>query len=341
MPTKLFVGCLPFSKTEADLLPVFTQFGNVEEVAVLKNKGAAFVTFTDADEAAQVINDLQGYCFEGSARGINVSYATSGGGGGGGGGKGVKTELGLGLGHKPTRFSHQPPPPPGSPGGAGVSGWSSLLPGISPSAGQGVPGSKLFVGQLPYSKTEADLMQLFSSIGPVEEVVLLKHRQTQEKKGAAFVRYQTVQHAAAAVGALDGFVFNGATRPITVSIATGGADLSSMGTPAHQAKRSFAAASPKGAFQAEDGAKLFVGQLPYSKSERDLQELFSKFGQIAEVMLHKDANGQKKGAAFVSFFQANSAALALELDGYLFPGSSRAITVNFAGVGGGKRQRVA
>jgi len=331
--TKLFVGCLPYSKTEADLLPIFTQFGDVQEVAVLRNKGAAFVTFTDANCAAQAATNLQGYLFEHSNRGINISYAAKGGGKGG--------QAAAGQAPRPTRFSQQPPPPAGSPpGGMGGKGWSA-----QPQAGsQGAPGSKLFVGQLPYSKSEEDLWKLFGSIGPVVEVVLMKNMQTQQKKGSAFVRYQTTQHAAAAVAALDGFIFNGATRPISVSIATGGTannTVSSMGTPATQAKRKFEAMNGGAALQVEDGAKLFVGQLPFSKTERDLQELFGHFGQIAEVSLHRDANGQKKGAAFVKFFSANSAAQALECDGYLFPGSTRAISVSVMGAGGDKRQRIA
>lgn len=341
MATKLFVGCLPYSKTEEDLLQVFTQFGNVQEVAVLQGKGAAFVTFADVDGASQAVASLQGYVFDGSTRGINVSYAGPGGGG-----------SQKGQGPKPTRFSQQPPPPAGyPPGGKGGKGMGSpylnFAAQTGAAGGQAAPGTKLFVGRLPFSKSEGDIWQLFSSIGPVVEVVLLKNPQTQEKKGAAFVRYQTIQHAAAAVAALDGFVFNGATRPITVSIhANSGSVLNKMGTPAFGAKRSFDAMSggvsmQNSGIQVEDGAKIFVGQLPFSKSERDLKELFVRFGQVAEVVLHRDANGQKKGAAFVSFFSANSAVQALECDGYQFPGSTRAISVSLVGDGGNKRSRFA
>lgn len=332
MATKLFVGCLPYSKTEAELLPVFAQFGDVQEVAVLQNKGAAFVTFTNASEAAQAVTHLQGHVFEGSTRGINVSYATKGGGGG--------TAAAAGKGPRPTRFSQQPPHAGGPTPSMNPYAFQAAQTGRPGS--QVAPGAKLFVGQLPYSKSEKDLWQLFSSIGPVVEVALLKDPQTKEKKGAAFVSYQTAQHAATAVAALDGFVFNGATRPITVSIAAGGTmfnTMSSMGTPSTQAKRSFGAMNGGASIVTEDGAKLFVGQLPFSKSERDLQDLFSPFGKVAEVVLQRDGNGQKKGAAFVRFFSANSAAQALECDGYLFPGSTRAISVNLAGAGGGKRQR--
>merc|ERR1719343_128682 len=81
---KLFVGCLPFSKTEADVSALFTRFGELTEVALLKNgdgssKGAAFVTFANAQCASNATMHLQGYVFEGSTRGIKVSVANSGG----------------------------------------------------------------------------------------------------------------------------------------------------------------------------------------------------------------------------------------------------------------------
>mmetsp|Transcript_93056 Transcript_93056/g.287184 ORF Transcript_93056/g.287184 Transcript_93056/m.287184 type:complete len:176 (-) Transcript_93056:4-531(-) len=96
---KLFVGCLPYSKTEADLEVVFSQFGPLVEVAILKDgtgasKGAGFVTYQDETSALTAMSHLQGHVLEGATRGMNISLATSsggpktGGGGGGGGGGG-------------------------------------------------------------------------------------------------------------------------------------------------------------------------------------------------------------------------------------------------------------
>merc|ERR1719253_299967 len=89
-----------------------------------------------------------------------------------------------------------------------------------------------------------------------------------------------------------------------------------------------------------EGAKLFVGQLPFSRNEHEISKVFSKHGPVAEVFLHKDAQGQKKGGAFVRYFSADHAMAALELDGFLFDGATRPITVSLAGTDG-KRQRTA
>ncbi|CAG0960345.1 partial FUS-interacting serine-arginine-rich protein 1, partial [Anaerolineae bacterium] len=48
-------------------------------------------------------------------------------------------------------------------------------------------GVKLFVGNLAYSTTEIDLRELFSQVGTVQEVILVKDRKTGQHKGFAFV----------------------------------------------------------------------------------------------------------------------------------------------------------
>lgn len=78
---KLFVGCLPYSRSSLDLSEVFSRYGPLVEVALLttpegKSKGAAFVTFVNRIEAENALNELQGYCFPNSSRGINISFAT-------------------------------------------------------------------------------------------------------------------------------------------------------------------------------------------------------------------------------------------------------------------------
>ena len=46
--------------------------------------------------------------------------------------------------------------------------------------------------------------------------------------------------------------------------------------------------------------KLYVGNLPYSVTEDDLKESFSKFGELGEVTVITDKfSGQSKGFGFV------------------------------------------
>merc|ERR1719263_1637528 len=91
----------------------------------------------------------------------------------------------------------------------------------------------------------------------------------------------------------------------------------------------------------EEGAKLFVGQLPFSKNEQHIKQVFSTYGTVTEVFLHRDAAGQKKGGAFVRFSTVDAAIQAIELDGYMFEGATRPITVALAGGDGAKKRRMA
>ena len=79
-PMKLFVGCLPYSKTAQDIADLFSPFGALIEVAILtdysgKSRGAAFVTFSKTSEARAALDELSGFCFPKSTRPVNISFA--------------------------------------------------------------------------------------------------------------------------------------------------------------------------------------------------------------------------------------------------------------------------
>ncbi len=59
--------------------------------------------------------------------------------------------------------------------------------------------------------------------------------------------------------------------------------------------------------------KLYVGNLPYSVSSSDLEELFSQVGEVhsATVVVDK-LSGQSKGFGFVDMASAEDAATAIE-----------------------------
>ena len=79
-------------------------------------------------------------------------------------------------------------------------------------------GKRLYVGNIPYQTSEAQLRTLFEeSGGQVEEVKIVTDRETGRPRGFAFVELATDAEAEAAVGALNGKSFGG--RPLTVSEA--------------------------------------------------------------------------------------------------------------------------
>jgi cold-inducible RNA-binding protein len=76
---------------------------------------------------------------------------------------------------------------------------------------------RLFVGNLAYSTTEADLRTYFSAIAAPSQVVLPVDRETGRPRGFAFVEFPERAQAEAAIQRFNGQVFNG--RPLAVSEA--------------------------------------------------------------------------------------------------------------------------
>jgi RNA recognition motif-containing protein len=76
---------------------------------------------------------------------------------------------------------------------------------------------RLFVGNLAYSTTEADLRSYFGTVAPPSQVVLPVDRETGRPRGFAFVEFVDRAHAEQAIQKFNGQVFNG--RPLAVSEA--------------------------------------------------------------------------------------------------------------------------
>ena len=79
-------------------------------------------------------------------------------------------------------------------------------------------GTKLYVGNLSYSTTEAALRQAFEADGrEVREVAMISDRETGRPKGFAFVQMGSEEDAKSAIAALDGRELDG--RPLRVNEA--------------------------------------------------------------------------------------------------------------------------
>ena len=76
---------------------------------------------------------------------------------------------------------------------------------------------KLFVGNLPYSATEAEVRELFDEYGAVVDLHIPLDRDTGRPRGFAFVTLSSREFGEAAVQGLDGQDFGG--RPLRISEA--------------------------------------------------------------------------------------------------------------------------
>ena len=87
---------------------------------------------------------------------------------------------------------------------------------------------KIYVGNLSYQMTEADLSDMFTQIGAVESVQIITDRDTGRSKGFGFVEMNTKADASAAKEKFDGQELHGRAlkvdeaKPKTDSRSNGG-----------------------------------------------------------------------------------------------------------------------
>lgn len=93
MNKKLYVGNLPYSATEDQIRTLFSQAGEIRDVAVItdretgKSKGFGFVEMATAEAAQEAIKRFNGYAMDNRNLVVNEARPReerSGGGGGGG-----------------------------------------------------------------------------------------------------------------------------------------------------------------------------------------------------------------------------------------------------------------
>src|SRR5260370_37513773 len=75
---------------------------------------------------------------------------------------------------------------------------------------------KIYVGNLPFRCEQDDLRTIFEQFGGIEDLIIIKDRETGRSKGFAFVEFENQQSAQEALS-MDGKYFQG--RPLKVNVA--------------------------------------------------------------------------------------------------------------------------
>lgn len=94
MPSKLYVGNLPYSVTNGDLEELFSQVGQVQSATVIadkfsgQSKGFGFVEMGTAEEANRAIQEFNDTELKGRNIKVNEAKPREAGFGGGGGNRG-------------------------------------------------------------------------------------------------------------------------------------------------------------------------------------------------------------------------------------------------------------
>ena len=77
--------------------------------------------------------------------------------------------------------------------------------------------SKVYVGSLPFSATEAQITEMFAKFGKVTSVNIITDKYTNRSRGFAFVEMESEEEAQKAIAGLNGTDFEG--RKIVVNPA--------------------------------------------------------------------------------------------------------------------------
>ncbi|XP_059055466.1 CUGBP Elav-like family member 2 isoform X2 [Achroia grisella] len=174
---------------------------------------------------------------------------------------------------------------------------------------------KMFVGQVPRSMDETDLRQMFEEFGRVHQINVLRDKITGASKGCCFVTFFTRKAALKAQDALHNIkTLSGMHHPIQMK-------------PADSENR--------------NERKLFVGMLNKKLSENDVRGLFAGHGAIEECTVLRDAQGQSKGCAFVTFVSKQAAIAAIKAlhHSQTMEGCSAPLVVKFADTQKEKEQK--
>jgi RNA recognition motif-containing protein len=76
-------------------------------------------------------------------------------------------------------------------------------------------GRKIFVGNLSFDTTTADLEALFSEVGVCESASIVTDRDTGRSRGFAFVEMSSASESARAISALNGRELQGRTLNVS------------------------------------------------------------------------------------------------------------------------------
>jgi len=156
----------------------------------------------------------------------------------------------------------------------------------------------VFVQQLAARLRTRELKDFFEKAGPVAEAQIVKDRVSNRSKGVGYVEFKSEDTVAAALQ-LTGQKLLGI--PVIVQL-----------TEAEKNRQVRSTESSGNHPNSIPFHRLYVGNIHFSITEQDLQNVFEPFGELEFVQLQKDDTGRSRGYGFVQFRDATQARDALE-----------------------------
>jgi len=169
--------------------------------------------------------------------------------------------------------------------------------------------TSLIINYLPQSLTDDQFIELFESIGPMQNARVMRNKATGYSFGYGFVNYKKPEDAVTAIEKLNGMQLEHKRIKVAYSRRTDGATGEEI-----------------------KDANVFIANLPKTVDEEQLKSMFSAYGEIIRSKILTDHNtGVSKGCGFILFSKTSEADWAIsELNGTMAPGSTNLMTVKKA-----------
>eukprot|EP01031_Cornospumella_fuschlensis_P033736 gene33736-40816_t len=160
----------------------------------------------------------------------------------------------------------------------------------------------VYVGNLPWTASQQELLELFAPFYPLDVTVLTN--MYGRSKGFAIVKFANESRAALAINAIHNTDFRG--RNLECRFDRG-----------------------PGKLEDDSRASIFVGKVPMSiTDDHALAALFRGIGPIESATLTRAPNGKPKGWGVITFKEPSDARRAVEtMHGQTFPGVASALEV--------------
>jgi len=326
MEYKLFVGNLDDTSVEDDMRVLFSPFGAIKEIVMLKtrdgkSKRSCFIKYFYKKSANAAIAALNSKVKDkNSNKELAIRYA-----------EGKSNAFGMPATHS----------------------FDSNRKDYGSTQSE----YKLFVGNLDETSNKEDMQSLFGTYGAIKEVIMLKSNEGKSKR-SCFIKYNTREAALSAIAGLNGKIRDkNSSKEIAIRFAqarslppvpmmpgisgiSGMSGISSYASaasamnsyvpynssqfspysPYHQPQQQPTMMMPPGpsygpipsreigsgsTARGPTGSNLYVNNIPYGETEEKLRSLFSDFGQVLSTKLFS-------GYGFVSFDNPQSAHEAIQ-----------------------------
>lgn len=163
--------------------------------------------------------------------------------------------------------------------------------------------NEVIIQGLPFSSTEQDIEAFFNknNCGEITRINLLRRPHDGKSKGCAFVTFAE-NISVAEAETLNCSDFQGRTVFIEQTRPKGEREWQGNNNKGYNNGYG-------GSYNQPDftpGNEVIVQGLPFASTEKDIQEVFEKCGEITRLKLSKTKDGKSKGFAFITFLESDA-----------------------------------